>query len=242
MDRLLRKANRNTEPGDLVAAVAMLKGRLRAGAECRCGSSKWECFCRLADGHAEKCPRHVVTCPRCAGITLQKRIELAAYCGSEAARLVVGEPDWVWNPNDLSEAQQMGSWRQHPDDVPLRGWLSGLKRYGPHVLLRAALAAGRAVHFGSVVFECGVADCNICRALDACAAWLECPTAENREAWRLAWVITGGNGGGPGQWIPSPESRGELLLMKIRNAARLTSEQTVRAAVCKALCEWALGY
>ncbi len=88
-------------------------------------------------------------CPACAGTgsPFAARLELAAYCGSEAAQVCLKPEMSGYNPwcsCDLpgpgrgfhSDACEMRPWQ-------FSRWVSGLSRWGPEVQVRAAVAAAR---------------------------------------------------------------------------------------------------
>jgi len=178
-------------------------------------------------------------CPRCAGLTLRSRIELAAYCGSEGARLVLPLKDLlVCTPN-----RKAG----------FAGFVTGLARWGQHVLARAACAAARVAHdrntparsecanrrYGAL--DCGCSDCLAGRAIEAAEAYRDCPCEEHREAWAQALLPA------VPLWTPAPfdyvpeHHEGEASRSSIQAAARLAGEQPVREAICADLIRWAIS-
>jgi hypothetical protein len=76
-----------------------------------------------------------------AGELTQDRLELAAYCGDEAARAVVGVgvvPVPI-GPHDSSDVA--GDWPS-VDSAPIDHWVRGLRnRWEPELVVRAAFAA-----------------------------------------------------------------------------------------------------
>lgn len=194
-------------------------------------------------------PRRSLCCPSCAGtgLTLRPRVELAAYCGDEASRHAGGLEGWA-TPNI------------NPTERPFSEWLAGLSRWGPRVLVRAAIAAARvALRFlpcgGSPhrqqgkagrwyrkvgIEPCGAGEWEPCecdearRAIEAAEAWVECPCEEHLLAWWEAVPQP------PLTWVPVPLDT-ELGHLAIQGAAQLAGEAPVRSAIQRALISWALG-
>jgi hypothetical protein len=84
-------------------------------------------------------------CPRCAGLAFRQRVELAAWCFSDGALLALDAepcpdpcPPGTLCPGSLGLSRHT----ECPRLMPLAVWLRGLRRWGPFVLTRAALAAG----------------------------------------------------------------------------------------------------
>lgn len=209
-------------------------------------------------------------------------MELAAYCGDEAAREAIG-PRVVKRRNGLTcccgsdeETAEHGyygvegythnfthacdyaevecgcdftevdeEWWPTRPPAALAPWLSGLSRWGPHVLVRAAVAAARVALPVWAERECGEGhnpDLSICqlaqpplRAIEAAEAWLACPCEEHRWKWADAWA-GGTDWFSAPEWLPGTiQGAGE----SIQDAAHLAGEPAVRAAICTALIEWA---
>lgn len=248
MDAKLRIAKR-ADDGTPAARARVLCERLRAGEECICGAWRWECLCSLSLGDTWKCPRHVSSCG-CAGTSLRERIELAAYCGDEAARAVAPPPQCkpVWGGCRLPK----GHIGQHGWDPErkLNEWISGLQRWGQPVLLRAALAAGEvAIRTCERCGGVGLVDrprnwpapCHRCfharKALDAVRIFLADPTEENYVAWANAWNALGDAKG----WIPAP-GRGDRSAINVQSLVRECARiAPVRETIQHALIEWALA-
>lgn len=119
----------------------------------------------------------------CFGSVLKARVALAAYCGSEAAR-EAGRGFLTLEA--LGPAVLPGGGQFQP-------WLSGLSRWQAHPFsasVRAALAAAEAVYvrwcrvpqYTQQVTNRREQEVAVRRALDAVAAWLDDPSAKNREA------------------------------------------------------------
>lgn len=153
----------------------------------------------------------VVPCPSCAGTgsPLRARLELAAYCGSEAARLALGPRACLplcFGPNAAGEsvhAEGCPAWWHDRAAFPL--WLSGLSRWvniGPvpgWVSVRAAVAAARVAldahpdapgkaprgtwpRSPLAGLERAEAYNAPRRAIEAAEAWLACPCERHSQA------------------------------------------------------------
>jgi len=140
MDTTIRRRQREAAAGDPAAEAAWLAERLRAAPVCeRCGGRRtWRDCSRHRDDQVSCGPacgvwKEALPCPACAGTgsPFRARLELAAYCGSEAARAALG-----------------GGWLRdgwvHPDVLAMESWVRGLNAWadvGPvpgWVLVRAA--------------------------------------------------------------------------------------------------------
>lgn len=193
-------------------------------------------------------------CAQCHGtgrltIPAPERIALAAYCGDEWAREVVPvvkpggpQPDRLLVPSAF------------------RLWTNGLSRW-PGALKRAALTASKVAlpvwerNFG---FEWTGADSLQRNAVDAAAAWIQCPCEQHLSEW---WEASDpehpdpelAGGGSFETWVMRPwdvaasVERGSWsgrignLPHRVLAAARLTGEATVRHAIQRRLIGWALG-
>jgi hypothetical protein len=146
-------------------------------------------------------------CPACLGLSRRERLELAAYCGDEAARETTGwDPArcipppavrsgrWAGHRGPFVGEGVMTSCLLHGDGWSLDSWLAGLAARWPQgVMVRAAVAAGRVA---LEVWE--PRSCRVCRgrggapgghghyvnegprrALEAAEAWLACPCEEH---------------------------------------------------------------
>ena len=96
----------------------------------------------------------------------------------------------------------------------------------PHLLLRAVLGVAKRCaqeHYAGCASYCVARPCGeqrrIIEALDACAAYLDDPSAERLEAWYRAWASA--HGDNPTQWLPVPKSKTDRVGAAHRlNAAR----------------------
>ncbi len=189
----------------------------------RCGPNKF-----WSDANSRMAAADEVSgrCSSCAGTgsLLRARVECAAFAGHEAAVLVVGE---VPPPSPGATGPRL---------VPSLGsWLAGLARYGVEAQVAAALGAARAVYAKE---SSGHRFYNAFHAIEAAEAWLDCPSAERMETWRLAWTACWG----PGEalhhtWVPRP-MRPDLSVLA---AAEWIGEPAVREAAAAAVRRWALG-
>lgn len=185
-------------------------------------------------------------CSRCAGTgsLLRARVEIAAWAGHAAARLVVvlGEAPDAWV-----------TWRS-ADEATLSIWLAGLSRWGVEAQVAAALGAARACYEHLVdptnreVIPWVTVGTLAARALiEAGEAWLACPCAKHGDEWSLLfspevdyWVpvstmaIESAPGRRPG--APSDMARRGPL-----SAASVIGEPAVREAAAAAVRRWALG-
>ena len=204
-DARLRSRHRAAQQEGPLARAALLRERIRAGEACSqcCGTGRWK---------VDPCSGPEVTCSSCAGLSLQQRVELAAYCGDEVSRLVVGViypcklcsgSGWCWLASTAGNAYRMQAGPRpalHHEkwSEPIRvacqcfkDWLSGLSRWGRPVLVRAACAAARvALHVwegtrGAARPDAGgwAADMAPRRAIEAAEAWLACPCEEHLAVW-----------------------------------------------------------
>lgn len=260
----LRRRARQT--GSIEDQAAVLVAWLRAAPVCeRCGGTR-RAYMRPQDDATRPCSACAGT-----GSPFRARLELAAYCGSEAARAVCGPVEaqgWaaVANPGALS----------------LDVWLRGLSRWSDlhprapgWVLVRAAVAAARValahVMAQEQVCKCGSAlrahdiysghafvhacdddfpcECGWLeeeaprRAIEAAEAWLSDPSGHTGPAARR-WddaIMSGVEDAI--LWLPPPPSMAgpDRVLRSIEGAARLAGESSVREAVCRSLIEWALS-
>lgn len=90
-----------------------------------------------ATGSADERARVLVARVREARLA-QLDVELAAYCGDPAARLVLGNGPHEW----LRGLAGTGLGTISPDMAPLPAWAQGLQRWGFRVMLMAAALAG----------------------------------------------------------------------------------------------------
>lgn len=231
----LRRAAK-ASPWDLHSQVKLLRARMRVGEACEGACSP-----------VSDMPIHngtpVSACPRCAGLALRERIELAAYAGSEAARLLWCEWDRSM-PNHDAGKVPFALYRARKG-LPLKFnlWLQGLTRWGQHVQIRAAVAAARcALPVASLgVFQ----NQSAVGAIEATAVWLACPCEEHYQACAAASAtLWSAQVGLPPTWayvaVNSVDSADQAA-RAIQAAAQLVPEPTLRAAICEALVSWALG-
>jgi hypothetical protein len=207
------------------------------------------------------------SCPSCVGTgsPFRARVELAAYAGSEAARLVVPDvPGGFSLANGQRCAHDPGlSVDRITYPCSTRGcstrWLSGLSRWadiGPApgwILVRASVAAARVAPSalrcddphsnhpdwqapsGHRASECG-RGVDPRRAIEAAEAWLACPCEEHWTARHVAHVEAVHLA-----WLPPPGQDAERHRDAIRHAARLAGEAPVLNAIRSSLIEWSLG-
>jgi len=200
-------------------------------------------------------------CHPCQGtgqrpLTNDEALSLAAYVGHSGARALApgGDP--------CPECGQEYSCVAHGGVSALHSWLSGLQRFPAPVLLRAALGAAEAAllaweedsnHYRDWCRQCGakrpIAEWRACRtceeltaprrALDACRAYLDDPSEENRVAWDRAFEEMETGPGGR-FWIPGPQflTADEHVGTITWAAAHLTSEDTARARCCTKVLRW----
>lgn len=192
-----------------------------------------------------------------AGVITRERVELAAYCGSEAARPVVGD-----GPHEWAVASSGYSWFLSAIDcAPLAILLRGLERWGHLVMVRAAREAAKVALEAHCKRHCGAqapprvagngghrADCvEVARAIEAVGAWLDCPCEEHRDAcaaprsyltpspfWHLVYLVT--------EWQDGASRAAKASgVCAVEGFASIAGEPTVRQAICTALVAWALG-
>jgi hypothetical protein len=210
------------------------------------------------------------SCAPCAGTgsPLRARVDLAAYCGDEAAIEVLGAP-LVAALLAPVVGQTARAYLDHQALGALVGqinagarpstfspWLAGLSRWadvGPApgwVLRRAAAAAAReAQHHAPCCpnhdnpaepeFMEGCPRWDAAaRALEADEAWLACPCEEHWSALHVAYVEAGHLA-----WLPAPWTTPDVTrtVESIAAAAQLAGEDRVRDAIRSSLAEWALG-
>lgn len=219
MDTTIRRRQREAAAGDPAAEAAWLAERLRAAPGCeRCDASTYGAgTLRVATTTAA-----LVMCPSCAGTgsPFRARLELAAYCGSEAARAALGDPPRgfpiPFTIKDPPTGMDRLAYRWHVLDVRwgLGRWVAGLSRWsdvGPvpgWVLVRAAVAAARL----------------------ALPKYMADAHGLGISAHGRLYEID------PGEWT----SRAALN-EAIDDAAHLAGDAPVRAAICASLIEWALA-
>ncbi len=80
----------------------------------------------------------------------------------------------------------------------------------------------------------------VIRAIGAAEAWIADPTEANQEACRVAETVRTPWAHAATALVWNPATTWRDLEVGARAAASLTSEGTVRKAICAALIEWAL--
>lgn len=190
----------------------------------------------------------------------QGRLELAAYAGDEAARVAVGTCSCGcgWPLGTETSAGRLGPDLDHSDTRGFLTWARGVGRWGREVQARGELAAGEVAYTAWLASHglverdgrirevdpgdwCSRAALNPSapdpraprRALDACAAWLECQCEEHLAAWRRHASV------GAPNWTPTPADQDQVPT-SVELAARLAGEAAVRAAMQAGLRAWAL--
>lgn len=192
----------------------------------------------------------------------RERLELAAYCGSEAARAVVGfgdrtVPGWP----DILVADIVGEKR-------FRDWVHGLSRWQRAAGAQAAVAAAWAAwrhrkihHLSRARFSFTASQLRASQAIRVAEAWANCPCEEHKEACRaegrrlelrarsvrydednFLWVVYLVLSAIELPWGTAENQRGGRhdCRAAILNFASLTDEAAVRCAVSLAIREWAL--
>jgi hypothetical protein len=251
MDSRLRELRRRKGDSPLDRTL-WLRELLKAPVACeRCGGIG---LATPTGGPKKGRPDYAATCPACAGTgyPLRARVELAAYCGDEAARAVVA----VAECRPPLPSGRWESWSHMDEFQALSAWLRGLSRWADvghapgWVLVRAAVAAATAfaAHQGlegwariecrdpndAMGPACREEARSELRAIEAAEAWLACPCEEHERAWQAAFAVL------PLLWLPSPPSEQASHEAEITQAARLAGEAPVREAIQKALVDWAL--
>jgi len=188
-----------------------------------------------------------VVCAACYGtgrvvLGWPERFALGAYCGDEAARLIVG------NPKSVGGYRLRWSWIDagFSLDPSLSGWLKGLNRWPPVVSVRAAIAAGWVAWEKHAKPACPQSCERIEDALRAAEAWLLDP-CEN--TWWEVHKLS--NEGLPKfvsctlKLILRTDQAETWLLGACNDAAGFgptgPGAPQVRAAICTALVAWALA-
>jgi hypothetical protein len=262
-DARLSTLRRAALTGDLSARVAWLSEWLRVSPACETCAVPADAV-RDEAGRFWRSPARILNdqdianCPACHGTGTQRRsrVELAAYCGDEAAQAVLGS-SWRSEAAGGSQAAAAGLavYRDGPGSrAAFEGWARGLSRWGRETATRAAVAASRAAldhaqrrdhrdwDWADVLDRARV-------CVEAGEAWLSCPCDEHLEAWRRAWAVFPP----PPQWAPAPDVEGWTLSTAGRQApcalvdvtapaaAQASSESSVRSAIQRSLTEWALS-
>lgn len=216
-DADLRSLERQAVGGDVEAEAALLRARERAGERCPVP-------CRR-----DLCVRS--TCPDCQGIgraPLRVGLELAAYCGDEASRLVLGPITCRRSDPECHAECEIGA------PCPFPAWTQGLACWGRECQVRAAVAAAELALVKVDVTELsptpsrGIVLAH--RAITSVKASLVIgePIDNIADNWRArtdvpSWARC---------WEPG---------YSIPDAVRVAGEQPVREAICGALTEWVLN-
>ena len=265
-DSRTRLAARTGDQGGYLREL--LRSQDRACGECHGGALWPHSVMALASGTARQDP----PCPSCAGtgLVLRPLVELMAWCLDPAAWRALdyfADSDHIVGICPCPECV-LDSAR---DGHGLTGWLSGLSRWGPSVMVRAAVAAARVAYTewlaergwwlagrvagdtqgGGLVHTSGreqpedawrEAQAPLL-AIEAAEARLACPCEEHLQAWRTTCSLVAM---GRAPWLPSALAadsieRRESLLASVSAAAHLAGEPAVRSAIQAALIEWAKG-
>jgi hypothetical protein len=200
-----------------------------------------------------------------AGELAQELLELAAFCGSEAARLVVDPGHQVGTYFHLPPTPDRPH-GIHGDGVRFDEFVADLSRWADvpgGVLVRASIVAARVAlraEFDRAV-RIEVADepftsawdiltpearprymtaelRRAAAALTAAEAWLACPCEEHEEAWIVASHHPGTDTPNVPDWLPCGHARkgGTIPFAAVR-----AGEAPVRTAIRDALVAFALG-
>lgn len=199
-----------------------------------------------------------------------ERVALASYLGDASARIVLPDAEgdrckvvgcgFPLRMHPLFPVPN--AWmRICSPGVPwsFDAWVKGLALNGQETMVRAAVAAARVV--SQPIDTAAGPQCRICErgievwlgpdespckcryleAIEAAEAWLTCPCDEHQEVWRLC-NVEAGYPFAELDWIPpacnvAAVSREET----IRRCAKLTTEDTIRAAIRNTLIPWALN-
>ena len=253
-DQDLRTLNRHRQDGP-IALQRSVRARRNAGQR----SSVLECLKLHTIPHGfhcayfyedcpdpKRCPKQCLHCHGTGYRSLEDAVELAAYVGSPEARrslgrdtLLKGGRVWTWDDVD------------NPHSIGLQGWLNLLATYGSAVMIRAAIAVGRACwdrHGDDTLADLdGESEAyRIRKAVEAAEAWLACPCAACavKVAERFGALPPRP---GPRDWCLSSaclvEGYAPSLLTqgKIQAAKRLLPEEQIRAAILGALVPWCVS-
>lgn len=198
--RLRSLERRAVQSGSLEDQAAYLRARLKAGqlehSDCLHMAISEECLFF----HSEPCECGRVLCA-CGGLTGWQRIELAAYLGDQAARLLLPRRHGGTGYRALlSDALTSGDAMQFvADDAVISDevFMRDLAKWGCVVLVRAARAVIEEPPLPYLCPECGVRGssawcqegCDVARVLSAetqairaVDAWIDSPCEENRRA------------------------------------------------------------
>jgi hypothetical protein len=266
--------------GSPEALARVLVDRLRSAPPCEAcgGTGKLRRTCKNHGQDLVSCGpscaiwarRPAEACLSCAGggVPFRARLELAAYCGDEAAQIVTPDDPRKWGAtvsgHGLADGCQACGWalihRFNCPALSFKDWSSAFVRWGPRVQVLAAVAAarvvlpawcdgtrlsGRAMHTARAAREgyCG-------RCTKRMAGWAEPgDLIEAAEAWlavptddvREHWRSVMPFAVEP-CWTPSTRS---ALGCRETNTpavcAAMVGEGQVRAAIQSTLVAWALA-
>lgn len=264
-DRITRVLERQAGSGDLQVDAALIRERLRV----------MEVWCPC------DCPQVILdgtepwsSCAQCQGtgrvrLIPKERLEIATYCGSPGARMMLAgaktsEGGWLLNtlqrcPHDPSTTKTTCSYPCINHDC-FAHWLSGLSRW-PGTLLRGAIAATEVAfqcwrqRFGRYCYEghrtLFAEEQAVLDAINAAKRFRDDWTAENRETCGQTQVLTDNGTFGllaveRDRWwanvvIGIANNRPTYYESGILHAALLTSEDKVRTAIQTELVGWVLG-
>lgn len=175
------------------------------------------------------------------------RVEAAAHCNDEAARLALG---WTvasrsWHGADEARTtwrDASGSTRVGADaDLPIETWAQGLSRWGRDVTVRAALAASGMLAGSPVNDDERRAQDEV---MDAARAWLACPCDAHSEEWWHRYRGATDWRAEP-SWLLSPAAShadgwATLCVVAIEQTAQEEGPEAVREAIRSALVPWLL--
>ncbi len=232
-----RQLERQAAQGGVEERAAVLRRRMRAGdpSPMPCDNKTW---------HDARCT-DPNPCPTCQGTGFRPfrvSVELAAYCGDEAARDALGGQV----PFDAGNALFNLEWF---DKAPLTRWAGHLDHWGKQAQVRAAVAAARAAaHKEDVEDDPTGVDWGYggrWDAIESAEAWLKYPEGwewgglhppdyDGLDWWYylrlLLWDLRTG-----------PQQVEQVCRFLIDGAAEYAGEQPVREAVCSALISWSLA-
>lgn len=178
-----------------------------------------------------------------AGSLTRERVELAAYCGDEAARAAV-PPESCVDVYDAVRLHDSGA-------LVFETWVAGLSRWrdgrqpgGACVLVRAMVAAVRA----GDPDEDWSAGSPVRQSVERAEAWLRGDLhPDNFE--RLPASSHGIGIRAPGYYLAEALwqiqcgsiNAAQLLDYEVENCVRVVGEQPVREAICSSLISWSLA-
>lgn len=158
------------------------------------------------------------------------RLNLAAYCGDETVRAILG----VWPGMCRCGAYAAEVCSQNYD---LDRWVGGLQEFGVGAAVRASVAAA---------WICPQIPESI-YTLEAVDVWLRHPSADALGEWLGRWNATAMAaatrviGHVVLTWLPYPHPVGANVVGETRAAAQVVGEDRVRLVIRNALVSWALA-